>query len=265
MTKLFTLFIFLFSHVILGQISPPGMGAGNLSNWLAVGVRQELDTAKKWQSVTYLGVGRKSNPDNYNPFYKKAFFIFNQEFYHQFHRNWQYSFALSYRIQESYDIHYPYEHLNPPHKQEIRAYGRLSYLVKTNRIKFSPTIRQEFRRFFNPDFSTTHERFQARTRLNLQLTLNLDESKRHRISLGSEQLFAITKHDDQQSWTDFSYHDSRFTLYYSMSPKNSAITLSIGYMNNLIGHSKVSSVHCFAFDLIFENPLSKKNKADKRL
>lgn len=109
---------FIFSTVeysASAQISPPGLGLANSASWFAVGVRQELDTLKAWQSVTYIGIGRKSNPDNYNPLAKPAILVMNQEFYHQFHHHWQYSFALSYRRQDEYEKLSPYEHESPPH------------------------------------------------------------------------------------------------------------------------------------------------------
>lgn len=116
------------------QISPPGEGKAHTANWFAFGNRQELSTThgRGWQSMSYIGIGRKSNPDNYDLFYKSAILVVNQEFYHQFHSVWQTSFALSYRRQDEYLDNKPYEHDNPKLKQEFRLYGRFSYIFSTS-------------------------------------------------------------------------------------------------------------------------------------
>lgn len=263
--RLYILTIFLLlSQIVLGQISPPGLGKANTANWFALGVRQELDTVpdKGWQSMTYVGFGQKSNPDNYNPFYKPAIFVINQEFYHQFHKTWQYSFALSYRRQDEYFDTPPYEHETPRIKQEFRTYGRVSYIFKASRIKLIPTFRQEFRKFYSPDFKSIAEDFQFRSRFRLQLTVNLDKNKTHKLIVGSEQLFSISKQTTPNIWTDFNYRESRFSSYYSLSPKTLPLIFNIGYMNNLVGNKTIADVHYLAFDIIIENPfkLTKREK-----
>lgn len=204
--------------------------------------------------MSYIGVGRKSNPDNYDPFYKPAILVINQEFYHQFHRTWQYSLALSYRRQDEYLDNAPYEHNNPKLKQEFRLYGRFSYIFSTSRIKLVPTFRQEFRKFYSPDFQNINENFQFRSRFRLQLTANLDSKKRHRLIASSEQLFSISKENTPDTWTEFNYRESRFSLYYSYSPKTVPFIFSVGYMNNLVGQKNPYDVHYLAFDIVIENP-----------
>src|SRR5690606_40055434 len=97
----------------------------------------------------------------------------------------------------------------------IWLYGRFSYIFKTGRLKFTPTIRQEFRKFYAPDFTNTDENFQLRSRFRLQLAINLDVDKHHKLTFNSEQLFSISKETTQ--WSDFNYRESRFSLYYSYS------------------------------------------------
>lgn len=238
------------------QISPPGLGKAQNAAWFAVGVRQEPDTTKDkgWQSVSYLGVGHKSSPDNHNPFHKPGILVLNQEFYHQFHSHWQYSLALSYRRQAAYLDEAPYERADPRMQQEFRFYSRFSYIITSQRIKVVPTVRQEFRKFYAPDFRSVDETIQLRSRFRLQVTATLDNKEQHHIIAGSEQLFATRKLISSDAWTDFKYNESRFTLYYSYSPEDSPFTFNIGYMNNLVGNHKPFSVHHLAFDIIIENP-----------
>ncbi|WP_442787925.1 DUF2490 domain-containing protein [Flavobacterium suncheonense] len=261
-----TLFFCFFFGTVFSQISPPGLGKTQIADWFAFGVRQELDTieGKGWQSMSYIGVARKSNPDNYNPFYKPAILVVNQEFYHQFHETWQYSLALSYRRQDEYSDQPPYEHDDPRLKQEFRLYSRLSYIFSTSRIKLVPTFRQEFRKFYSPDFKNLDEDFQFRSRLRLQLTVNLDEDKQHRLIGSSEQLFSISKENKSNTRTDFKYRESRFSLYYSYSPKASPFIFSLGYMNNLVGQKNPFSAHYAGFDIVIENPfkLQQRRKAN---
>ena len=245
------------------------MGRAQACDWMAIGLRQDLDTLKKWQSVTYVGMGRKSNPDNENPFYKPALWVFNQEFYHKFRQNWQYSFALSYRQEREYSSWYPYDQATPGTEQEFRIYGRFFYVLKTPRIKFVPTIRQEFRKFYNPDFSNASENFQLRTRLRLQLTVNLDKQKQHRLIGSAEELFSIAENSQPRYWSDFAYHESRFNLYYSYSPPKLHLIFDVGYMYNLVGAQNPYGVHYLAFDIIVENPFRllrhAKNEANENL
>ncbi len=259
LNRLTLLIIFLLSgQIVFGQISSPGLGKAHTADWFALGVRQKLDTLADggWQSMTYVGFGEKSNPDNYNPFYKPAIFVLNQEFYHQFHKAWQYSFAVSYRRQDEYFDRPPYEHETPGIKQEFRTYGRFSYIFKASRIKLIPTFRQEFRKFWAPDFKNIAEDFQFRSRFRLQLTVNLNENKTRKLVASSEQLFSISKEAMPDTWTDFNYRESRFSLYYSILPEALPVVVSIGYMNNLVSGETTYDAHYLAFDIIIENPFN---------
>jgi hypothetical protein len=249
--------IFLFCLTInqaWAQLSPPGLGVAHTVDWLAFGVRQDLDSLHRWQSMSYVGLGRKSNPDNYNLLYKPAILVLNQEFYYRFRRHWQQSFALSYRHQDVYAQQAPFEHTNPPFEQEFRAYSRLSYLLETPRLKFVPTLRQEFRKFYTPAFTEEEELLQLRTRFRLQVTVALDAANVHRLIGSSEQLFSTSKLAYPGQWTRFAYQESRFTLYYSLSPTSLPFTFDLGYMADRLGTTLPLYVHYVAVDVIWKNP-----------
>lgn len=241
------------------QISPPGLGKAHTADWFAVGVRQDLGTVenKGWQSMTYIGIGHKSNPDNYNPFSKSAILVLNQEFYNQFHNDWQYSLAVSYRRQDEYAESPPFKHDTPRIKQEFRLYGRLTYtLIKTSRIKLASTFRQEFRKFHIPNTINESEDFQLRSRFRLQLTANLNSKNTQRLITSAEQLFSISKENTYNTWTDFNYRESRFLLYYSYAPETLPYIFNVGYMNNLVGNKKPYDVHYLAVDIVIKNPFA---------
>lgn len=238
------------------QLSPPGLGEANNASWFAFGVRQSLDSLKQKESSTYVGIGLKSSPDENNPFSKMAILVINEEISNRYEKNWEYSYALSYRRSNNYDSASPYETLNPAIEQEFRVYGRYSYIMEGNGLKWKNTIRQEFRKFFNPDFSTAGESFQLRTRLKIQLSLNLGTSKTHHIIGGAEMLFAISKENEpEKQWSKFDYKESRLTLYYSLNPHEIPFIFDVGYMYNLIGKgSDISDVNYLAVDIIWKNP-----------
>ena len=43
----------------VAQLSPPGLGKAKTASWFAFGLKQTLDSAKKKESMTYIGIGRK--------------------------------------------------------------------------------------------------------------------------------------------------------------------------------------------------------------
>ncbi len=239
---------------VKAQISPPGLGLANSADWFAVGLRQDLGRGKRsWQSMSYLGLGRKSNPDNHDPMYKPAIRVINQEFFRRPVPAWQYSAAASYREQDEYLNLPPYLHSNPKFTRELRAYGRVSYMREGTRFKFSPTFRQEARFFLRNTEQIAEESLQLRSRIKLQLTVNLDAGQVHRLILGSEQLFSAGRKNMLPHWTSFTYHESRFSAYYSFSPEGIPCTLDIGYMNNLIGGKNLRDVHYLGLDIVVKN------------
>lgn len=249
------LFFFVFNNQCLAQISPPGLGNTNTAFWFALGLRQNLDSAQKVQSITYIGMGRKSSPNEYNPFSKQGIWIFNQEFSHTFHKQLQYSLAISYRRQDEYSETAPYEISTPAFKQEFRIYGRFSYILNLNKVKMLFTARQEFRKFFAPDFSEVKEIFQLRTRARVQVTVQVSKDQQHKLVGSGEVLFATSKKQGMGKMTNFAYTETRLNLYYSFSPRNLPLVFNIGYMNNLVGLTPWVG-HYLAFDIIVQNPFT---------
>lgn len=257
---LFTAVIFMIAfNSSYAQLSPPGLGKAKNASWFAFGVKQSLDSLKHIESTTYIGIGRKSSPDESNPFSKMAVLVLNEEISNRFRENLEYSYALSYRRSTLYDSNAPYEELNPAIEQEFRVYGRFSYSKETEGIKWKNTFRQEFRKFFNPDFTKTEENFQLRTRLKTQLNVDLGTQKIHHLIGSAEALFATSKDNyPVNQWSKFAYKESRFALYYSFSPREIPFVFDLGYMYNLIGkRSTISDVNYMAIDVIWKNPFGK--------
>lgn len=251
------LIIFQVSFItgaIYAQISPPGLGKAQTGSWVAIGAVQDLNPSKSWQSMSYIGLGRKSNPDNFSPVYKPQLLVLNQELFYRI-SNWKYSFAFSYRLQDEYNGNKPYYHSNPGMMQEFRIYSRISYSIAAGaKLKLIPTVRQEFRRFMTTGFNNYDEVAQLRTRLKLQASFNMNE-RGSKIIGGIEQLFATSK-TTNQSWSVFKSNETRFSLYYSFTPAHEHFILNIGYMNDFVEKHPNYDVHVIAADLIFNNPFS---------
>ncbi|KMQ58492.1 hypothetical protein ACM46_22605 [Chryseobacterium angstadtii] len=243
---------------LYAQISPPGLGEANTASWLAFGVKRKLDSLGKKQTLSYIALGRKSSPDDYNLVSKQAIIVLNHEMYHSFAPNQQYSYAVSYRRQPKYESSAPYE--KEAIEQEVRVYGRYAYTFALGkRWKLKNTIRQEFRKFFDSDFHQTEENFQLRTRIKSQLTYNVSPKNNHKLALSAESLFSTSYlHDSEQKWTPFGYKEVRIAAYYMFSIPHSPFTVDIGYVDDLIRGSKSirkGGVHYLAADLIWNLPL----------
>ncbi|MGG5209936.1 DUF2490 domain-containing protein [Chryseobacterium sp. MIQD13] len=256
--------IFLLSltnSLLHAQISPPGLGDANTAFWSAFGVKHQLDSLGKKQSLSYIALGRKSSPDNYNPVSKQAIIVLNHEVYHSFAPNQQYSYAVSYRRQPKYESSAPYE--KEATEQEFRIYGRYAYTFNLGiKWKLKNTIRQEFRKFFDADFRKTEENFQLRTRIKSQLTYNLSNKNNQKLALSAEGLFSTSYlNEPEQKWTSFGYREMRIGVYYMFSIPNSPFSIDIEYVNNLIRNSrsiKKGGVHYLAADLIWNLPFKHK-------
>lgn len=251
----FVLFAFALFQNSKSQVSPPGLGVANTASWFAFSVRQDFGAAKKWRTQTYVGIGVKSNPNNYNPFQKPAILVFNQEFYYQFKKRWYSSLAISYRRQNEYIKNMPFSPDKPSVQQEFRLYGRLFYRFKIGRVQLSPAFRQEFRMFYAPDFSPMKNDIQLRSRLRFQAVVPLNKNQTQWLTFASETFFATSKQAHTQSWSRLAYTENRFTFYYSISLKDVSLIFDFGYMNDLVGtKSSLYDVHYLSIDIMFDNP-----------
>jgi len=249
--RIFTCFFVLETLLAFSQISSPGLGKQASVIWLAVGLKEDLDTLSQFQSMTYVGEGRESKDAETTPFKHQGIFVVNQEFYNHFRKHWQYSVALSYRKQNEYVASPPYKENTPSFKQEFRLYGRYMFLQQWDRLKLALTVRQEFRKFYDPAFHPWHENTQLRSRLKAQTTIYLSANKVHRLTFGGEILFTKSKLTGEDAWSDFKYSESRLTGFYSIAPKGSSFIYSIGYMDDVVDERNVPYL---SLDVIFKNP-----------
>ncbi|MBL1223229.1 DUF2490 domain-containing protein [Chryseobacterium sp. L7] len=215
----------LTSSLLQAQISPPGLGDANTASWLAFGVKKRLDSLGKKETLSYIALGRKSSPDQYNPVSKQAIVVLNHEVYHSFAPHQQYSYAISYRRQPKYESASPYK--KEVTEQEFRMYGRYAYTFTLGkRWKLKNTVRQEFRKFFDSDFRQAEENFQLRTRIKSQLTYTLSKKNNQKLALSTEGLFSTSYlNQPNRKWTSFGYREMRVAAYYMFNIPHSPFTV----------------------------------------
>lgn len=252
--------IFLLSigsfQAVQAQLSPPGLGKTKRAFWSAVGIKRKLDSVGKKETMTYFGLGRKSDPDHSGLLENQAILVLNHEVYRNFAPNQQYSYAVSYRRQDNYETKAPYRFEDV--EQEFRIYGRYAYTLHlSDQWQWKNTARLEFRKFYTADFSKADENFQFRTRLKTQLTYTLPTKTKQALTLSAEGLFAISRYnDDDKNGSKLAYKEARLGLYYWFQIPKTPLAMDIGYVNNLINgyRDAKSGVHYLAVDLIWTIP-----------
>lgn len=253
MKKLLFLLILLNAFQSKAQLSPPGLGDGKAGSWMAVGVNQDLKDDKSITATTYFGVGRKSDYTDYNLVEMPSIVVINQEFYHKLNSNLKVSYALSYRNQQEIKLNKETNIKDKITKQEVRAYGRLAYSFKSNNIKYTQTIREDIRKFYDGNWNNAEETLQLRTRFKTQIGFALDSKHIHNMTLGAEALFSSSQEVGTHDWSKFKYNESRFTLFYTLKPKEMPVEYSVGYMNNLIEKGDTHAVHYAAVSVVWNN------------
>jgi len=253
--------IFLFFFIIclcsnsFSQIFPDAVGEAKNAFWLATGFKQDIlkTNVPLLTSSTSIGIGRKSNPDNFNLFQKHQSFILKESLSVRLKPKWKMSLGLGYYKTRRYHDEAPFELLETPVQHEFRLSVTPTFQWTKNRFSMAANLSQEFRKYFAPKAGSINDDIQFRTRFRLLFSVNLDKEKVHKLVATSEQLFSISKDKNPEQWTDFNYRESRFCFYYSLSPKNWHVTFDLGYMYNLIEGEKRLGVHYLAFDVVVKN------------
>ncbi|MCS7073531.1 MAG: hypothetical protein NZ108_03600, partial [Bacteroidia bacterium] len=237
----------------------PGMGNTTVGVWGAFSIRQDISPLV--YSISYAGIGYQSKPNSFNPTEQFAIWILNQEIYHKFHQNWQSSFAVSYRGQNQYRAEKPFFAANPSFLREGRVYARLSYLTHHNRFHLAGTLRQEYRRFWNPNWSIPNRHSALRSRFRGQLSYALNQKETAKIISGCEVLFS---HDfvsiPSSQPTQFRFTETRTAFYYSQTIKKLSTILNIGIMLQLVKEPQIKVRFYPSIDIQWRNPFPNRKK-----
>src|SRR5699024_767688 len=147
----------------------------------------------------------------------------------------------------------PDVHDDPRFKQEMRLYGKISYLYKVLNFDITPTLRQEVIKYYTPDFKDYSESLRIRSRFRIKVGLPLDANNIHRISLYSELVVSVCQSGVSNGWGSFNYSDSRFSVYYSWSPLQVPFSIDIGYMYNVVGKEPEYTGNYLGIDFVLKN------------
>ena len=255
MRTLLTTFLILSFYSSFAQLTPPGLGENSkINGWFAVGLNQKLDSAGKFTSMTYFGVDGQSAMNRYNVFDRLGIFVLNEEVKYRMKNNFSTSIALSYRQQNVFD-----DNSSPAYpelsnfKREFRLYGRIGKSWNSS-WKPSVTLRQEWRKFYTPEFGQAKISSAFRTRLKFQSEINVIKSKRLKAIFGMEFLFATEFIESDQQWEHFEYSESRLSAFLSYSSKNKSVTYSFGVMDDILeSDHKLKEIPYLSFALVFNN------------
>lgn len=223
-----------------GQVTPPGLGeAYNTAAWSAVGIKQQLDSAKNWHALVYIGKGFANKKGNETPSFKNINTVYTSEIKYK-----KWAMGVSYRD----------KHLNSKYAQrhEFRLYGKLKIAKEWKSCQAALTVRPELR-FFNyahyESAGATNEAFRTRIKASVEKAL----TKKNAIKIAVEVL-ASAKHKNTKTeqWGHYAYADSRLSLFYTIKPKHQ-YQIDLGYMADI---SAYNTTHYLAFDVIFINIFS---------
>lgn len=254
--RLFLILVLMFNFSSsFAQLTPPGLGANSrINGWFAVGFNQKLDSAGRFTSMSYLGIDGQSVMNRYNVFDRLGIFVVNEEVKYRMKNNWNTSLAVSYRQQNVFEDNPTSVLPELSHfKREFRVYGRIG---KTWNLSWKPsvTLRQEWRKFYTPEFQDWKISSAFRTRLKFQSEINLTRSKRLKAILGAEFLFATEFLESKKEWGNFNYSESRLSAFLSFSSKNKAVSYNLGVMDDILeSDHRLKEIPYVSFALVFNN------------
>lgn len=234
MKRVILLMALCCSQAIFGQMTPPGLGSNSRMNlWFAIGLDQSLDSAKKFSSMTYVGIAGQSTVDNANVFDRFGILVLNEEVKFKFRPDWSVSLAASYCHQNEYEKVSPYLAAEDKFKQEFRLYSRIT---KSWKKKWIPSVafRQEFRKFYNPEFREWKVSTAFRSRVKFQSEFPLSKNKHLAVLAGCEFLFSTEFEEETQQWEHFEYGETRLSAVLTYKSRDEKWTYGLGYMEDLL-------------------------------
>jgi hypothetical protein len=246
-----------------GQIGAEAQG-GQLTFWGALGLDQAI--GKKWTSVTDIGYGRHSDPDNLQIFQRQGLNVLTQDFVYKPNTHWKFAFSFGYWRRNAYDDIPPYEQRAKPYqfRNEVRPFQRIYYLHTINRVKISHAFRTDYRFYYNQDFSDRWSTpFEFRARYLQAWKFPLDKEQKNWFILNDEVLTAVDKYSASlisvkgTTWSPYQFTENRLSFYYRRT-LGGRIDLDIGLMHQYWrerpGVNTFQISYNLMFDIIIRNP-----------
>ncbi|MEO8760281.1 MAG: DUF2490 domain-containing protein [Bacteroidia bacterium] len=262
----------LVSYQSFSQIGAEAQG-GKISLWMALGIDQKI--SKRWVSLTDLGYGRHSDPNNNAIVKRQGLNVLTQDFIYKANAHWHFSISFGYWRRNYYDDNLPYDARNYPQqfRNEIRPYQKTYYKHSLKNISITHVFRTDYRFYFDQDFShqwTTPFEFRARYLQSWKIPLT--KNKKNFIIPMEEVLTAVDKYDattasaKHSKWSPYQITENRFSLYYRRSLLNQKIDIDLGimyqYWRDRPGVSNFNTTYNVMFDIIIKEPFEWKKKEE---
>ncbi|HKC68693.1 MAG TPA: DUF2490 domain-containing protein [Bacteroidia bacterium] len=262
-----TFFCFSFLLVnskIFSQIGAEAQG-GKASLWTALGIDQKI--TERWLSVTDVGYGRHSDPNNNTFLKRQGLNVLTQDFIYKANKHWDFSVSIGYWRRDFYDNSPPYDMRSSPqqYRNEIRPYQKTYYHHSIKNITITHIIRTDYRFYYDQTFiyrwSTP---FEFRARYLQSWKIPLTKNKKNFIIPIDEVLTAIDKYSatiaqqKNTKWSPCQFTENRLSLYYRRSFFEQKMDIDIGvmyqYWRDRPGESTFNTSYNIMFDLIIKEP-----------
>jgi hypothetical protein len=250
------------------QIGAEAQG-GQATVWTALGIDQEI--SKKWLSVTDLGFGRHSDPNNFTLLKRQGLNVITQDFIYKANSHWHFAFSFGYWRRNAYDDFEPYDMRAQPYqfRNELRPFQKIYYLHKIGKVKLQHTFRTDYRFYYNQNFSDVWSTpFEFRARYLQAWKFPLDKNQKNWFIVSDEVLSAIDQYAGavakikNTNWSPYQITENRFSVYYRRSFIEKKIDLDFGLMHQYWREKPGTNIfnisYNLMFDIIIRDPFSKK-------
>jgi|ERR1700752_2653516 len=262
----FCLLFLLISSKIFSQIGAEAQG-GKVSLWAALGIDQKI--SEKWLSVTDIGYGRHSDPNN-NAFLKRqGLNVLTQDFIYKANKHFSFSLSMGYWRRNFYEDNIPYDARNYPQqfRNEIRPYQKTYYHHTVKNIAVTHVLRTDYRFYYDQTFNKQwNTPFEFRARYLQSWKIPLTKNRKNFIIPIDEVLTAIDKYSatvaqqKNSKWSPYQFTENRFSLYYRRSLFNQKIDVDLGvmyqYWRDKPGLSTFNTSYNIMFDIIIKEPFN---------
>lgn len=260
---LLSVFCCLCAYKADAQIGAEAQG-GRLTLWTALGIDYKLSS--RWASITDLGYGCHSDPDNIQLFKRQGLNVLTQDFTYNINSHWRVAISAGYWRRLAYLDDAPYNARDYPYqfRNELRPYQRLYYRLNIGQVKLTNTFRIDERFYFTQNFQDSWTTpFEFRARYMLDARRSFTKNKKNWLIVNDEVLTAIDKRDND-TWSAYQLTENRLSLYYRHTFTQQRIDIDLGLMHQYWrerpGAANFNTSYNIMFDIILHDPFRKKEE-----
>jgi len=266
--------ILLFSQTSFSQIGAEAQG-GKTSLWMALGIDQKI--SNRWASITDIGYGRHSDPNNNALVKRQGLNVVTQDFIYKANAHWFFAFSFGYWRRDFYDDNIPYNSRNYPlqYRNEIRPYQKTYYSHNLKNIIITHVFRTDYRFYYDQTFTDKWPTpFEFRARYLQVWKIPLTKNKKNFIIPIDEVLTAVDQYattvasQKNSKWSPYQFTENRLSVYYRRSLLDQKIDFDLGvmyqYWRDKPGVSTFNTSFNLMIDVIIKEPFERK-KAKENL